>query len=1068
MKMQKKKIVSLLLAIILMLVPAGVPMPAYALDTVAAVALSDWTPVAEVPDGAEIVNRRWDYNETQYTTGKNSVLNGWTRYDQQTTYGTWGAWSGWSDAYASASENRQVESQRLVTGYNMFVYQTQEAVDPFHRVFRSYSINRNYSGYGARASYGEFLYETFASKAEVDGAARYQENVMIQKNVVQNGYNRGGGVMYVVETKGHGEKRAYFIKNEINETQYRYRERSQETTYYFKKTVAKISYSRVTSSNTITDVVEKVQYRLAAADRELQNFEQPDALKVDYGTQNNATALGLPQQVTLITSAGSEAATVKWAPSAPDYNLGLTVQQSFAYSGTAVLPAGVTNPRNLSLAVSVKVTVAAKSYSNSNKFLMGEDNYRFSNSAASFGYAKNYSVPLARYEAVLPRTEAMQYYNYDNPWGGSCYGFASSSLRFNDASMQPGEYGAGTTYGLATPASSTAKVTEMMEIHQVSQRIRTLQDYTYRTNKNNYAGLISAANAADGSGLLVMVFGLINNSMGGHAVVAYNIVSKGNGVYDLSIYDNNYPNDTARKMTVDTNRRTWSYQLFSGTTFGTGNSAQDYFSFHTAAQADEEITAALNQYHSTNGGNMTIIVPAAAGITFNGTPVVDVPGAYEIIPLQLTAGQPEHSKVMWSVPTGVYDVQPGGTGVNTATFFNDEASFQVTTDAVASIEGSLGADSYARIVSASAGQIEIIYMAEASADSPLTISGAADGNFMAAVEAPGSDKLLLTGTAQVNISNGTQSKNITIRPNDSVSVDSSLNINADSTSGGRGGGGTTPADPSVGHRAISKADLSFIYGANRMATSVVISQKGWQSADMVILAPGAQANLIDALAAAPLAGQEDVPILLSGNTIDPIVISEIKRLGATKVIAVGALSQNVIRVLQTEIIGLNIEVLQGGNRWETAALIGSKITQPKGTFVIGYNAVADAVSVASWAAANSYTIQFAQVDGSFQGNAALGGYIIGGPTMVKDIAGFTRIYGENRYTTNLAVRQALPFEYDTIYTADGLTLVDALTGSALAAKTKSAIVLAPGNNPEGTDFGKITSTTRVFALGGLK
>jgi hypothetical protein len=135
---------------------------------------------------------------------------------------------------------------------------------------------------------------------------------------------------------------------------------------------------------------------------------------------------------------------------------------------------------------------------------------------------------------------------------------------------------------------------------------------------------------------------------------------------------------------------------------------------------------------------------------------------------------------------------------------------------------------------------------------------------------------------------------------------------------------------------------------------------------------------------------------------------------------------------------------------------------------VGYNAIADAVSAASFAAANGYAIQIANPDGTVSGANGGQTYILGGPTLVRDVTGATRLYGPNRYDTNKAIRAALAFEYTNIYTADGNTLVDALTGSALAAQTKAAIVLTPGNDPAGVDFGAITAETKVYAFGGAK
>ncbi|MDR1961464.1 MAG: cell wall-binding repeat-containing protein [Gracilibacteraceae bacterium] len=273
---------------------------------------------------------------------------------------------------------------------------------------------------------------------------------------------------------------------------------------------------------------------------------------------------------------------------------------------------------------------------------------------------------------------------------------------------------------------------------------------------------------------------------------------------------------------------------------------------------------------------------------------------------------------------------------------------------------------------------------------------------------------------------------------------------------------------------IAAVDVEFISGQNRVETSVAISRHGWTAARTVILAPGANANLIDALAVAPLAGQEDAPILLSvDNRLDPAVITEIQRLGAKKVYAVGALQQSVVDQVYASIPNVEVKVLKGQDRFETAALINAEVQNPRGAFLVGYSALADAVSVASYAAANGYIIQVARPGGSYYADQAEfmqkspePSYIVGGPGLVQDISGVTRIFGANRYATNKLLRDSLNFDYSHIYTADGESLVDALTGSALAAKNKSAIVLTPYNDLDKADFGAITDSTKVYAFGG--
>ncbi|MDR1961080.1 MAG: cell wall-binding repeat-containing protein, partial [Gracilibacteraceae bacterium] len=272
-------------------------------------------------------------------------------------------------------------------------------------------------------------------------------------------------------------------------------------------------------------------------------------------------------------------------------------------------------------------------------------------------------------------------------------------------------------------------------------------------------------------------------------------------------------------------------------------------------------------------------------------------------------------------------------------------------------------------------------------------------------------------------------------------------------------GSRTAVDPS----AEDGSPVSYIYGADRVGTSVAIAKAGWVSANTVILVPGG----MDALSAAPLAGQEDAPILLALNsTIREDVLAEIARLGAGKAYVVGSLGRVVADQLKARFPQMEIIVLQGRNRVETAALIKERITNPKGTFVVGYDAIADAVSAASYAAANGYVIQIAAPDASFSGDASLGGYTLGGPALVRDVAGLPRLYGSDRYATNYAVRDALSFAYENLYFANGVTLVDALTGSALAAKTKSVILLAPENDPESLDFGPAKPETRIYGFGG--
>lgn len=272
---------------------------------------------------------------------------------------------------------------------------------------------------------------------------------------------------------------------------------------------------------------------------------------------------------------------------------------------------------------------------------------------------------------------------------------------------------------------------------------------------------------------------------------------------------------------------------------------------------------------------------------------------------------------------------------------------------------------------------------------------------------------------------------------------------------------------------FSTLDVEYIAGQNRVLTAVAVSRQGWQSAESIILTSGNDANLVDALAAAPLAGQENAPILLSINQqLDSAVIAEIQRLGAKHIFAVGALSPALLEQLSISLPGVEVELLQGATRIETAQKINAKIKNPQGIFLVGFNALADAISAAPYAAAHHYLIWPVDVDGGVAIDVssipAENKYILGGPAMVQDQSGFTRIAGVDRYNTNWLLRQTLNFSDDVIYAASGQTLVDALTGSVLAAQTQSPIVLMPAGGLIDTKFGGIKESTELRAFGGKR
>ncbi len=262
-------------------------------------------------------------------------------------------------------------------------------------------------------------------------------------------------------------------------------------------------------------------------------------------------------------------------------------------------------------------------------------------------------------------------------------------------------------------------------------------------------------------------------------------------------------------------------------------------------------------------------------------------------------------------------------------------------------------------------------------------------------------------------------------------------------------------------------------GADRFGTAIAVAEK-FVSATTAVLAPAADANLVDALAAAPLAGKTS-PILLSDNdSLTEATKNELIKLKVTKVYVVGALKQAVVDQVNA-IPGVTAVVLKGDDRIATAAKINEQLVSPVGTFVVGYYALADALSVASFAAANNYAIVVANVNGTLPMASSIVGsktYLVGGPTLVSDIAGATRLAGADRFATNKVVLDTLGYSYNNVYVANGTQahLVDSLSASSLAAKSGAPIVLTDTENGGDAALAsvgmKLAANAVVTALGG--
>lgn len=242
--------------------------------------------------------------KTEWTTSNESTLSGWTLAPDKTVlgYSEWGAWSSWSTNKVTSSDLREVETKKEsgytdwgawsnwsetpvkgtdlrkvetkedprseVTGYNMYYFCTQSSSSPYYRHYREFSINGNWSTYGARSSYGEHTQSRVIDIATFNSATAVSSGSFSKG--YYSGYNKGGVIGYnfpgddgYLWYKGSAVTNNYTVKmyrycdrSTTSTTLYRYRDRTKiPTVYHFYKDIYEDVYEDVISGMTL--VVEK-------------------------------------------------------------------------------------------------------------------------------------------------------------------------------------------------------------------------------------------------------------------------------------------------------------------------------------------------------------------------------------------------------------------------------------------------------------------------------------------------------------------------------------------------------------------------------------------------------------------------------------------------------------------------------------------------------------------------------------------------------------------------------------------------------------------------------------------
>ena len=262
-------------------------------------------------------------------------------------------------------------------------------------------------------------------------------------------------------------------------------------------------------------------------------------------------------------------------------------------------------------------------------------------------------------------------------------------------------------------------------------------------------------------------------------------------------------------------------------------------------------------------------------------------------------------------------------------------------------------------------------------------------------------------------------------------------------------------------------DHTSIIGSDRYETAGKIADK-LGSYDTAVLV-NATSTMSDGLSAAGLAGKEDASILLVKK--DSIPKATMDRLSKVKKVYIiggeNAISQKVVNQLKKNNVKVNVERLGGKTRVETSELVAKEIGSYKKTFIVnGFKGEADAMSASSVAAREEAPILLTNgKSSSTDRKSGVSYYVVGGKSVMNDSIvkkyKAERISGDDRYETNREMINEFYGASETLYFANGETLVDALTASTIAKDDGLVLVGRKSDN-------KILNKKNTIQVGGMK
>ncbi len=157
---------------------------------------------------------------------------------------------------------------------------------------------------------------------------------------------------------------------------------------------------------------------------------------------------------------------------------------------------------------------------------------------------------------LIPEAQAWLTDTNEAMSGGHCYGFSVLSELLWLGQEQASSFGAPATTALQVDSNQTLQ--RQIAYDWALQTLESVQASRVTGTPNQILAKLEQVLKPHPAQTYTLTFWKRDGS-GGHAVTPYEVVNKGGGMFQVRIYDNNWPDDQTRAISFDTKADTWRY-----------------------------------------------------------------------------------------------------------------------------------------------------------------------------------------------------------------------------------------------------------------------------------------------------------------------------------------------------------------------------------------------------------------------------------------------------------------------------------------------------------------------------